>query len=144
MHWYTRFDNKSEKVRLYSWNDVKWYEMFYGIIKKHLPLHLLSWKQSFYLKGELIPIEDLKRLPVKVVAFLLVFVNALKLLVLIASDGMSDISGMFLSYNGVFLDGKAPYALRNLAEGYAMTLFNRIRRFTGLFCLSLPTDNWKQ
>jgi len=48
---------------------------------------------------------------VKVVAFLLVFVNALKLLVLIASDRMSDISGMFLSYNGVFLGGKALYCL---------------------------------
>ena len=144
MHRYTRFDNKSEKVRLYNWNDIKWYEIFYGIIKKRLPLHLLSWKQSFYLKEELIPIEDLKRLPVKVVAFLLIFVNALNLLVLIASDSMLDTPEMFLSYNGGFLGERHYTVLRNSAEGYVMTLFNPIRWFTGLFCLSLPTDNWKE
>ena len=37
------------------------------IEKKTLNLQLLSWKQSFYLK-KLIPIEDIKRLPVKAIA----------------------------------------------------------------------------
>ena len=40
------------------------------IREKRLTLHLLSWKQSFYLKKELIPIEDLERSPEKVIAFL--------------------------------------------------------------------------
>ena len=39
-----------------------------AVWKNVLTLQLLSWKQSFYLK-ELIPIEDLERLPAKVIAF---------------------------------------------------------------------------
>ena len=38
-------------------------------VKNIISLHQLSWKQSFYLKERLIPIEDLKRSPVKAVAF---------------------------------------------------------------------------
>ena len=40
-----------------------------AVWKNVLTLQLLSWKQSFYLK-KLIPIEDLERLPAKVIAFL--------------------------------------------------------------------------
>ena len=44
-------------------------------VKNIISLHQLSWKQSFYLKERLIPIEDLKRSPVKAVAFFLPYIS---------------------------------------------------------------------
>ena len=44
-------------------------------VKNIISLHQLSWNQSFYLKERLIPIEDLKRSPVKAVAFFLPYIS---------------------------------------------------------------------
>ena len=41
--------------------------------KKWITFATLSWKQSFYLKKKLIPIEDSKRSPEKVIAFFIPF-----------------------------------------------------------------------
>ena len=46
--------------------------------KKPLPLHSLSWKQSFYLR-KLIPIEDMERSLAKVIALFFVHTQSVKL-----------------------------------------------------------------